>query len=193
MMDQPERPPERPRIADAVDLDLDATACARSAACSASSATRTPPRSRRSACTRCSTADRKPPASSRSTASASIPSGAWASSATLSRAREVIDRLPGNAAIGHVRYSTTGETILRNVQPLFCELDGGGFAAAPQRQPHQRPDAAPPAGARRRDHAVDQRHRGDPASRRAVAAQPLHRPLHRRAAPARRRLRVRRR
>jgi amidophosphoribosyltransferase len=42
--------------------------------------------------------------------------------------REVIDRLPGTAAIGHVRYSTTGETILRNVQPLFSELDGGGFA-----------------------------------------------------------------
>src|SRR5207253_10601370 len=44
--------------------------------------------------------------------------------------REVIERLPGNSAIGHNRYSTTGETILRNVQPLFCELDGGGFAAA---------------------------------------------------------------
>src|SRR3979411_2088229 len=25
--------------------------------------------------------------------------------------REVIDRLPGNAAVGHVRYSTTGATI----------------------------------------------------------------------------------
>jgi amidophosphoribosyltransferase len=46
---------------------------------------------------------------------------------TFSR-REVIDRLPGTASIGHVRYSTTGETILRNVQPLFAELDGGGFA-----------------------------------------------------------------
>ncbi len=46
---------------------------------------------------------------------------------TFSR-REVIDRLPGNAAIGHVRYSTTGETILRNVQPLFAELNAGGFA-----------------------------------------------------------------
>jgi amidophosphoribosyltransferase len=46
---------------------------------------------------------------------------------TFSR-REVIDRLPGAAAIGHVRYSTTGETILRNVQPLFAELEGGGFA-----------------------------------------------------------------
>ena len=42
--------------------------------------------------------------------------------------REVIDRLPGMTAIGHVRYSTTGETILRNVQPLFAELEGGGFA-----------------------------------------------------------------
>src|SRR3981189_1641747 len=42
--------------------------------------------------------------------------------------REVIERLPGTAAMGHVRYSTTGETILRNVQPLFAELDGGGFA-----------------------------------------------------------------
>ena len=31
-------------------------------------------------------------------------------------------------AIGHVRYSTTGETILRNVQPLFSELNAGGFA-----------------------------------------------------------------
>jgi len=42
--------------------------------------------------------------------------------------REVIDRLPGTAAVGHVRYSTTGETILRNVQPLFAELNAGGFA-----------------------------------------------------------------
>jgi amidophosphoribosyltransferase len=29
-----------------------------------------------------------------------------------------------------VRYSTTGETILRNVQPLFAELASGGFAVA---------------------------------------------------------------
>src|SRR2546428_3891418 len=29
-----------------------------------------------------------------------------------------IERLPGESAIGHVRYSTTGDTILRNVQPL---------------------------------------------------------------------------
>jgi amidophosphoribosyltransferase len=46
---------------------------------------------------------------------------------TFSR-REVIDRLPGTMAIGHVRYSTTGGTVLRNVQPLFAEVDAGGFA-----------------------------------------------------------------
>ncbi len=42
----------------------------------------------------------------------------------------VIDRLQGDTAIGHVRYSTTGDTILRNVQPLFADLDTGGFAVA---------------------------------------------------------------
>ncbi|BCB19752.1 amidophosphoribosyltransferase [Bosea sp. ANAM02] len=42
----------------------------------------------------------------------------------------VIDKLKGRQSIGHVRYSTTGETILRNVQPLFAELHGGGFAVA---------------------------------------------------------------
>ncbi|MBB6169656.1 amidophosphoribosyltransferase [Chelatococcus composti] len=42
----------------------------------------------------------------------------------------VIARLPGASAIGHVRYATTGETALRNVQPLFAELHGGGFAVA---------------------------------------------------------------
>jgi amidophosphoribosyltransferase len=41
-----------------------------------------------------------------------------------------IERLPGASAVGHVRYSTTGGTILRNVQPLFAELDGGGLAVA---------------------------------------------------------------
>src|SRR5215475_13243036 len=46
---------------------------------------------------------------------------------TFSR-REVIERLPGGTAVGHVRYSTTGATILRNVQPLFAELATGGFA-----------------------------------------------------------------
>ena len=43
---------------------------------------------------------------------------------------EAIRALPGNVACGHVRYSTTGETSLRNVQPLYAELSTGGFAVA---------------------------------------------------------------
>ena len=40
------------------------------------------------------------------------------------------ERLPGHIAIGHVRYSTAGQTVLRNVQPLYSELHSGGFALA---------------------------------------------------------------
>ena len=43
---------------------------------------------------------------------------------------KVIKNLPGNTAIGHVRYSTTGGTGKSNVQPLFYNLDFGGFAIA---------------------------------------------------------------
>src|SRR5690242_1276531 len=43
---------------------------------------------------------------------------------------EIIRQLPGEIACGHVRYSTTGETALRNVQPLYAELASGGFAIA---------------------------------------------------------------
>ena len=43
---------------------------------------------------------------------------------------DVIRSLPGEVACGHVRYSTTGETALRNVQPLYAELSSGGFAIA---------------------------------------------------------------
>ncbi|WP_136161765.1 amidophosphoribosyltransferase [Sphingomonas flavalba] len=43
---------------------------------------------------------------------------------------EVIRGLPGRVACGHVRYSTTGETALRNVQPLYADLASGGFAVA---------------------------------------------------------------
>ncbi len=43
---------------------------------------------------------------------------------------EVATRLPGYAAVGHVRYSTQGETALRNVQPLYADLKSGGIAVA---------------------------------------------------------------
>jgi amidophosphoribosyltransferase len=42
--------------------------------------------------------------------------------------KEVIARLPGAMAIGHVRYATTGEVALRNIQPLFADFDFGGLA-----------------------------------------------------------------
>ena len=38
--------------------------------------------------------------------------------------------LPGKMASGHVRYSTTGGSGLRNVQPLFADLASGGFSIA---------------------------------------------------------------
>ena len=40
----------------------------------------------------------------------------------------VIGALPGHAAIGHVRYSTQGAPLLRNVQPLFADFAFGGLA-----------------------------------------------------------------
>ncbi len=43
---------------------------------------------------------------------------------------QVIKTLPGEMAIGHVRYATTGGTVLRNVQPLFADFKFGGLAIA---------------------------------------------------------------
>ena len=43
---------------------------------------------------------------------------------------QVLAELPGEMAAGHVRYSTTGGSGLRNVQPLFADLARGGFAIA---------------------------------------------------------------
>ena len=43
---------------------------------------------------------------------------------------KVIRELPGDRAIGHVRYSTSGGTLLRNVQPIYADLELGGIALA---------------------------------------------------------------
>jgi amidophosphoribosyltransferase len=43
---------------------------------------------------------------------------------------EALKKLPGNFAIGHNRYSTTGETSLRNIQPFFADLHMGGLSIA---------------------------------------------------------------
>jgi amidophosphoribosyltransferase len=42
----------------------------------------------------------------------------------------IFDELPGPMASGHVRYSTTGGSGLRNIQPLHADLARGGFSVA---------------------------------------------------------------
>jgi len=42
----------------------------------------------------------------------------------------VIKKLPGQSAIGHNRYSTTGEVSLRNIQPFFADLYSAGVSLA---------------------------------------------------------------
>ena len=44
--------------------------------------------------------------------------------------RETLAKLPGSAAIGHVRYSTAGGSELRNAQPFVFEFAGGVCAVA---------------------------------------------------------------
>jgi amidophosphoribosyltransferase len=44
--------------------------------------------------------------------------------------KKIIDQLPGSAAIGHNRYSTTGLPIIRNIQPFFADLHLGGISIA---------------------------------------------------------------
>jgi amidophosphoribosyltransferase len=44
--------------------------------------------------------------------------------------QEIFKQLPGQAAIGHVRYSTTGSSILKNVQPIMVDYSRGSIAVA---------------------------------------------------------------
>lgn len=43
---------------------------------------------------------------------------------------DLVQRLPGQMAIGHTRYSTAGGSGIRNVQPMFADLETGGVALA---------------------------------------------------------------
>jgi amidophosphoribosyltransferase len=43
---------------------------------------------------------------------------------------DLMERLPGRSAIGHTRYSTAGGSFIRNVQPMFADLQSGGIALA---------------------------------------------------------------
>lgn len=43
---------------------------------------------------------------------------------------EVLNGLPGQMAVGHTRYSTTGASVLRNAQPIYCQSLVGEIAVA---------------------------------------------------------------
>ena len=43
---------------------------------------------------------------------------------------KVLEKLPGNYAIGHNRYSTAGNNLIKNVQPFFADLHTGGISIA---------------------------------------------------------------
>ncbi len=43
---------------------------------------------------------------------------------------KVLNKLPGSFAIGHNRYSTTGENTLRNIQPFFADTNARGIGVA---------------------------------------------------------------
>lgn len=43
---------------------------------------------------------------------------------------EILDSMPGHMAVGHNRYSTTGASVLRNAQPIYCQSLVGDIAVA---------------------------------------------------------------
>ena len=43
---------------------------------------------------------------------------------------KILKSLPGNYAVGHNRYSTTGDNTLRNIQPFFADTNAGGIGVA---------------------------------------------------------------
>ncbi len=42
----------------------------------------------------------------------------------------VLETMPGEMAVGHTRYSTTGASVLRNAQPVYCQSLVGEIAVA---------------------------------------------------------------
>ena len=101
----------------------------------------------------------------------------------------LVTRLPGYAGIGHTRYATAGASVIRNVQPMFADLESGGIAIA------HNGNLTNFLALRHRlveegvDLPVDLGFRGDPAPDRPFAQKPHHRPVHRRPVADRGRLR----
>ena len=77
--------------------------------------------------------------------------------------KRVLEDLPKGAkmATGHVRYATSGRRTRSNAQPMILHPLQGRDGIVPQRQPDQRPAAAPQAGDERFDLPRNVGHRGD--------------------------------
>ena len=82
---------------------------------------------------------------------------------------DVLAKLPGEIAVGHVRYSTAGESRLANAQPLVVDSMHGPARGLPQRQPDQRRRTARRARQGRRDLPVHVRYRSRRPPLRALA------------------------
>jgi amidophosphoribosyltransferase len=76
-------------------------------------------------------------------------------------------RMPGDAAVGHTRYSTAGGSSDRNIQPMYADLDSGGIAIAHNGNLTNFLFLQEPAGQRGFDLPVDLGFRSHPASDRA--------------------------
>ena len=90
---------------------------------------RASPSSRSSGCSPCSTAARRPPASPSATATGRACTSSPGSCPTSSPPRRSTP-LAGYHAIGHTRYSTTGASNERNIQPFLVETMHGPLALA---------------------------------------------------------------
>ena len=115
-------------------------ACARSAASSASSVIPMPRPSRRSACMPSSTAARKRPASSPTTASKFHSERRMGLVGDNFSKAKCLARLKGRMAIGHNRYSTTGEPADPKRSAAVCRYRYRRLRRRPQRQSDQRAD-----------------------------------------------------
>ena len=74
---------------------------------------------------------------------------------------DIIRQLEGTAAIGHNRYSTSGQTLLKNTQPFVVEYGRGGLAVAHNGNLVNAVELREQLEAARVDLPVERRHRGD--------------------------------
>ena len=142
------------------------TISATNVACSASSATRRRLASPISASTPCSTAARSPRGSSPPTASGS------GSRRRMGLVNDVftdarLDALVGDQAMGHVRYSTAGDTVTANAQPILIDCHRGPIALGHNGNIVNASHPAPRAGGGGLHLPVHLGHRGHPPPLRA--------------------------